>query len=228
MLYLVTVTFSWFFKVHFEFLPWKCQNWNISVVFCRGLPCHSYILLIFQSSFWISFVEMQELEYFSSVLLWFIVSQLHFLDFQSSLWIFFVEMCLLCFTLTQLHFLDFSKFIWISFVEMQELEYFSSVLLWFTLSLLHSLDFSKFILEFLSLKCKSWNISVVFCRGLPCQTYILLICQSSFWISFVEMQELEYFSSVLMWFTLSQLHSLDFSKFILVFFRWNARVGLFQ
>ncbi|MFO7863651.1 MAG: hypothetical protein R6U85_06600, partial [Salinivirgaceae bacterium] len=33
--------------------------------------------------------------------------------------------------------------------------------------------------------------------------------KSSFRFSFVEMQELEYFSSVLSWFTLSQLHSLD-------------------
>jgi hypothetical protein len=55
-----------------------------------------------------------------------------------------------------------------------------------------------------------------------------LIFQSSFWISFIEMQELEYFSSVLLWFTLSQLHTLDFSKYILNFFRWNARVGIFQ
>jgi hypothetical protein len=55
-----------------------------------------------------------------------------------------------------------------------------------------------------------------------------LIFQSSFWISFVEMRELEYFSSVSLWFTLTQLHFLDFSKFILNFFRWNARVGMFQ
>ena len=110
IVYLVIVTFSWFFKVHFEFLSLKCKSWNISVVFCRGLPSHSYILLIFQSSFWISFVEMQELEYFSSVLLW------------------------------------------------------------FTLSQLHSIDFSKFIFRFLSLKCKSWNISVVFSYGLPCHS----------------------------------------------------------
>jgi hypothetical protein len=40
-------------------------------------------------------------------------------------------------------------------------------------------------ISFLSLKCKSWNISVVFCRGLPCHSYILLICQSSFWIKSV-------------------------------------------
>ena len=122
VVYLVTVTFSWFFKVHFEFLSLKCKSWNISVVFCRGLPCHSYILLIFQRSFWYSFVEMQELEYFSNVLIWFTLSQLYSLDFSSSFWF--------------------------SFVEMQELEYFSSVLLWFTLSQLHSLDFSKFILNF--------------------------------------------------------------------------------
>ena len=94
---------------------------------------------------------------------------------------------LLCFTLTQLHFHDFSKFIGISFVEMQELDYFSSVLLWFTLSQLDSLNFSKFILEFLSLKCKSWNISVVFCHGLPCHSYILFDFSNSLWISFVEM-----------------------------------------
>ena len=137
---------------------------------------------------------MQELEYFSSVLSWF--------------------------TLTQLHFLDFSKFIWISFVEMQELEYFSSVLSLFTLSHLHSLDFSMFILYFFCLKCKSWNISVVFCYGLPCHSYNLLIFQSSFLIFFfVKMQELEYFSSVLLWFTLSRLHSLDFSKFIVAIFQ---------
>ena len=133
MVYRDTVTFSWFFKVHFGFLSLKCKTWNISVVFCWGLPCHTYIFLIFQSSFWISFIEMQELEYFSSVLSWFTLSHLHSLDFQRSFWI--------------------------SFNEMQVLEYFSSVLLWFTLSQLHSLDLSKFILEFLSLKCKSWSIS---------------------------------------------------------------------
>ena len=142
-------------------------------MFCRGLQCHSYILLIFQSSLWISFVEM-------------------------------------CFVVLYLVTVTFS---------------------WF----------SKVHFGFLSLKCKSWNISVVFCCALPCHSYILLIFQSSFWISFVEMQELEYFSSVLSWFTLSQLHSLDFSKFILdfyillifqslfwSFFRWNARFGIFQ
>ena len=101
---------------------------------------------------------------------------------------------------------------------MQELKYFGSVLSGFTLSQLHSLDFSKFIFGFLSLKCKNWNISVMFCRGLPCHSYILLIFQSSFWISFIEMQEVEYFSSVLSRFTLSQLHSLHFSKFILDFY----------
>ena len=141
MVYLVTLTFSWFFKVHFGFLSLKCKSWNISVLFCRGLPCHSYILLIFQSSFWIYHVEMQELEYFSSVMSW------------------------------------------------------------FTLSELHSLDFSNLQFEFLSLKCKSGNISVVFCWGLPYHSYIFLIYQSSFWISFIEMQELEYFSSGLSWFT---------------------------
>ena len=97
----------------------KYKSWNISVVLYRGLPCHSYILLIFQSSFWISFVEMQE---------------------------------------------------W---------DYFSSVLPWFTMSQLHSHDFFKVHFEFLSLKCKSWIISVVFCCGSPCHTYILLIFQSS-------------------------------------------------
>jgi hypothetical protein len=160
MVYLVTLTFSWFSKVHFGFFSLKCKSWSISVVFCCGLPCQSYILFVFQSSFWISFVEMQELEYFSSVLSWFTVSHLNSLD--------------------------------------------------------------------VSLKCESWNISVVFCCGLRCQSYILLIFQSSFWISLVEMQELEYFSSFFSWFTVSQLHSLDFLKFILNFFRWNARVGIFQ
>jgi hypothetical protein len=33
----------------------KCKSWNISVVFCRGLPCHCYILKMFQSSFLILF-----------------------------------------------------------------------------------------------------------------------------------------------------------------------------
>ena len=130
----VTVTFSWCFKVHFEFLSLKCKSWVISVVFSHGLPCHCYILLLFQSSFWI----------------------------------------------------------------------------------------------FYSLKCKSWNISVVFCYGLPCHCYILMLFQSSFWIIFVEMQELKYFSSVFPWFTMSMLHSLDVSKFMLDLFRWNARVGIFR
>jgi hypothetical protein len=134
MVYLVTVTFSWFFKDHFGFLSLKCKSWK----------------------------------------------------------------------------------------------YFSSVLLWFTFSLLHSLDFSKFILKIFRWNVRVGNISIVFCRGLPCHCYILLIFQSSFSISFTEIQELEYFSSILSWFCLSHLHSLDFSKFILDFFRWNARVGIFQ
>ena len=91
----------------------------------------------------------------------------------------------------------FSWFFKVHF-EMQELEYFSSFLSWFTLSQLHSLDFSKFILDFYILlifqslfwisfvKCKRWNISVVFCCGLPYHNYILLIFQTSFWISFVK------------------------------------------
>ena len=169
MVYLVTLTFSWFFKVHFGFLSLKCKSGIISVVFCRGLPCHSYIPLIFQSSFWVSFIEMQELEYCSSVLVGFTLSQLHSLDFHSSFW-----------------FLSLKCKSWnISLV----------FCCWFTLSQLHSLDFSKLI--WISLvKCKSWNISVVFRHGLPCHSYILLIFQSSFWISFVEMQESDYFSSV--------------------------------
>ena len=202
MLYLVTVTFSWFFKVHFGFLSLKCKSWNISVVFCRGLPCHNYILLIFQSSFWISFVEIQEMEYFSSVFVmvylvtvtfsWFFKVHFEFLSSKCKSWNISVVFCygLPC---QSYIFLIFQSSFRISFIEMQELEYFSSVLSWFTLSQLHSLDFSKFK-----------------------------------WISFIEMQELEYFSSVLSWFTLSQLHSLDFSKFILDFFHWNACVGIFQ
>jgi hypothetical protein len=27
----------------------NCKSWNISVLFCRGLPCHCYILSMFQS-----------------------------------------------------------------------------------------------------------------------------------------------------------------------------------
>ena len=169
-------------------------------MFCCGLPCHCYIPLIFQSLF-------------------------GFLSLKCKSWIISVVFCrgLPCHSYILL---NFQSSFWISFIEVQELNYFSSVLSWFTLSLLHSLDVSKFI--FFLFKCKSWNISVVFCHGLPCHSYILLIFQSSFWISVVEMQELEYFCSVLLCFTLSQLHSLIFSKFILNFFRWNARVGIVQ
>ena len=50
VVYFVTVTFSRCFKFHFGFLSLKCKSWNISLVFCCGLPCHCYILLMFQSS----------------------------------------------------------------------------------------------------------------------------------------------------------------------------------
>ena len=42
------------------------------------------------------------------------------------------------------------------------------------------------------------------------------------------MQELEYFSSVLLCFTLSQLHSLDFSKLILNFCREMQELEYFS
>jgi hypothetical protein len=236
VVYLVAVTFSWFFKVHFDFLSLKCKSWIISVVFCSGLPCHSYIFLIFQSSFWFSFIEMQELEYFSSVLSWFTLSQLHSLDFSKFILDFsswnarvgiFQKRFVVAYLVTVIFYwffkvhLGFLLLKWksgiISVVFCRSFPCHSYIPLIFQSSF-----------GFLSLNCKSWNISVVFCCGLLCHTYILTIFQSSFWLSFIEMQESEYFSSVLSWFTLLKLHSLNFSKYILDFFCWNARVGIFQ
>jgi hypothetical protein len=75
--YLITVTFCLCFKVHFEIYSSNCKIWNIFIVLFRGLPCHCYSPLMFQSSFQIFFVEMKDLEYFFSVLSWFTLSPLY-------------------------------------------------------------------------------------------------------------------------------------------------------
>jgi hypothetical protein len=89
----LSVTFCCCFKAHFGIFSLRCKTWNIFVVFFfRGLSCHCYNLLIFQSSFWIIFVEMSHLEYFLVLF-----CGLHYhcyilLIFQSSIGFFFLKM----------------------------------------------------------------------------------------------------------------------------------------